>query len=247
MIHGDLKPDNILLLHGEEGSVPSVKAVDFGLCIGIGETVPEVTGCPGFMAPELAVADHEEIAAQPEMDTYAVGMIAVDMVCPNKLIKAGVLKQIDPTFNCKPEDESKDVEVSWERDITFESVEDEAEDADEWEGEDSDQDTRRYGPQVKKVLDLCEGRCELAWQKLIRMCAHKDPQQRATLQKVLHFIDEWFTTSGQPSASSESAHACGAMLRTLVRTAPHRHVVSAIDANELLPTSAIFLSVACGL
>lgn len=72
VVHADIKPQNIFLCHG--GDQPTrVKLLDFGLArrLGSENTAPEMTGTPGFMAPEQVRGD----AVDPRTDIHAFGAL----------------------------------------------------------------------------------------------------------------------------------------------------------------------------
>ena len=85
IVHLDFKSDQVLLLHGEEGSVPTVKIADLGLSKIIGKVLPRAAGCPGFVAPEVEAAEEVTVAASPAADAYALGMTAMDIASPEPL------------------------------------------------------------------------------------------------------------------------------------------------------------------
>ncbi len=65
LVHGDLKPDNILLAGGAE---PRVVLADLGLAAAPGVR-PRVSGTPDYMAPEVALGEHCDGRA----DLYSLG------------------------------------------------------------------------------------------------------------------------------------------------------------------------------
>jgi len=76
IVHGDVKPDNLLL--DAEGRV---KVVDFGLARTSGEPVQAqggaVYGTPAYMAPELV----RGAALEPPVDVYALGVTLYEALC----------------------------------------------------------------------------------------------------------------------------------------------------------------------
>lgn len=76
--HGDIKPDNIMLMQREDGSL-QVKLLDFGLALPLGlqwqrgtqdlDAAPEVLATAEYVAPELLMG----YRPTPASDLYAVG------------------------------------------------------------------------------------------------------------------------------------------------------------------------------
>jgi len=80
--HRDLKPDNTLLTEAGDAVI-----VDFGLCVKTapGETIKEIVGTNGFMAPELKSG----CAFDPmPTDMWSVGCFLVDLVYGNGTVSA---------------------------------------------------------------------------------------------------------------------------------------------------------------
>ncbi|MHC4837043.1 MAG: serine/threonine-protein kinase [Planctomycetota bacterium] len=80
LVHRDIKPDNIMVLHGaphDDLSAPRVKLMDFGVAKAVEESGPRLTaygqaiGTPYYMSPEQAIAaevDHRT-------DLYSLGVV----------------------------------------------------------------------------------------------------------------------------------------------------------------------------
>lgn len=74
IIHGDLKPDNMLLsIPKSPGEKPELKLIDFGYSTKNGEQQP--TGHELFAAPESMVArlNGETVTARPALDSFCIG------------------------------------------------------------------------------------------------------------------------------------------------------------------------------
>ena len=75
LIHGDLKPENVLITHDENG--PVAKIADFGLCIdeeGI-DLSDVVAGTPGWQAPEIEERQFH-LSQLTQADNYSYGLVA---------------------------------------------------------------------------------------------------------------------------------------------------------------------------
>ena len=85
VVHRDVKPDNIFLVH-REGCAPIVKLLDFGLCRGVEASgndehtltrVGTVVGTPEYMAPEQASGVRSFDA---RIDVWAVGVVLYEIL-----------------------------------------------------------------------------------------------------------------------------------------------------------------------
>ncbi len=74
VVHGDLKPQNVLLSRAPDGAVRAV-LMDFGLARGPNQR-GALGGTPGYMAPELLAGGNASVAS----DLYALGVILHELV-----------------------------------------------------------------------------------------------------------------------------------------------------------------------
>jgi serine/threonine protein kinase len=90
VVHGDLKPDNVLLsgsLESDLSATPSVKVLDFGIAhsftgaLGRRASAGSMLGTPAYMAPEQ-IAAHP---VSPATDLYAVGELLHELVTGQRL------------------------------------------------------------------------------------------------------------------------------------------------------------------
>lgn len=81
IVHRDLKPGNIFLVHVPREET-FVKLLDFGISRGAGAgrrvtAAGELLGTPEYMAPELALGDHDIVG--PASDQYALAVVAYEV------------------------------------------------------------------------------------------------------------------------------------------------------------------------
>jgi serine/threonine protein kinase len=90
IIHRDLKPSNILI---DEAGKPRV--MDFGIAARLDAQVPKgasvgLIGTPAYMAPEYV----EQQRITPQLDIYAAGLLLLEMLSGERVVKGGSLDQM---------------------------------------------------------------------------------------------------------------------------------------------------------
>ena len=75
-LHSDIKPANIMI-----DRLGTVKVVDFGRAVTIGERVSFLLGSPLYMAPEI----HRREVGVTQSDSYSVGLVGLEMLSGQKL------------------------------------------------------------------------------------------------------------------------------------------------------------------
>ncbi len=78
VIHGDLKPENVMLVRDREGC-ERIRLVDFGVSSVLAEnwhTPGEVCGTPGYLAPEIMMGK----PPTPSSDLYAAGIVLYELL-----------------------------------------------------------------------------------------------------------------------------------------------------------------------
>ena len=101
-VHGDIKPSNIMI-----DRLGSVKLVDLGRAVIVGERISILLGSPFYMAPEV----HRLEPAQIQSDIYSAGLVCLEMLCGQSLMhalnpteaelleyKMSLLNQLEPTL-----------------------------------------------------------------------------------------------------------------------------------------------------
>lgn len=75
-LHADIKPSNIMI-----DRMGSVKLVDFGRAVEIGEKISILLGSPVYMAPET----HRLEPGRAQTDLFSAGLVALEMLCGESL------------------------------------------------------------------------------------------------------------------------------------------------------------------
>jgi serine/threonine protein kinase len=78
VVHADLKPDNVMLVRGWDGT-ETVRLIDFGVASIASKPAAlpgEVCGTPGYIAPEVVTGQ----APSPLADTYSAAVILFEML-----------------------------------------------------------------------------------------------------------------------------------------------------------------------
>lgn len=75
LVHGDVKPENVVLRRLHDGQLQPV-LIDFAFSHTSGEPLDGMVGTPAYLAPER----HSESAATPSSDIYALGVVAFELL-----------------------------------------------------------------------------------------------------------------------------------------------------------------------
>lgn len=81
-LHADIKPSNIML-----DRMGSVKLVDFGRAVRIGEEISILLGSPLYMAPET----HRFESGFPAADLFGAGLVAIEMLTGKPIADAATM------------------------------------------------------------------------------------------------------------------------------------------------------------
>ena len=71
-LHCDIKPGNIMV-----DRLGTIKVVDFGRAVVVGERLSFLLGSPMYMSPEM----HRREACGPQSDIFSLGLVALEMLC----------------------------------------------------------------------------------------------------------------------------------------------------------------------
>ena len=85
-VHSDVKPSNIMI-----DRLGYVKLIDYGRANLINERMSFLLGTPVFMAPEM----HRREAALTQSDLFSVGLVGLEMLRGEPLLKAGSTSEAD--------------------------------------------------------------------------------------------------------------------------------------------------------
>ena len=85
ILHGDIKPENIMISKGAK-----LKLLDFGLMTKIGIKKKQISGTPGYLAPEVLKGTNYSESS----DLYALGISIIESITGEKFAKYDNLKNI---------------------------------------------------------------------------------------------------------------------------------------------------------
>jgi len=75
-LHADIKPDNIMI-----DRLGTVRMIDFGRAVRVGESVSFLLGSPLYMAPEI----HQRKPGGIQSDIYSIGLVAIELLRGQRL------------------------------------------------------------------------------------------------------------------------------------------------------------------
>jgi len=91
VIHGDIKPENIMIIMNESGEIIT-KLLDFGLTTRIRRKKKIISGTPRFLAPEVLASN----SYSPASDLYALGASIIECITQKKF---PIATNISETFH----------------------------------------------------------------------------------------------------------------------------------------------------
>mmetsp|Transcript_14880 Transcript_14880/g.33895 ORF Transcript_14880/g.33895 Transcript_14880/m.33895 type:complete len:930 (-) Transcript_14880:19-2808(-) len=169
IFHGDLKPDNILVMNEfrEEDSEPEIVIADFG-CSQLVRGRQLMLGDPRYMAPELW--DVWSRKSQPNDVDKLAGDVWAMGVTSFELLSGGFL----PFFygRCKVDEALNDPEILRDLETCFQQA----------------------SPSTLKVREYCGEGLACEAEALLHKMLTKDPKERADAPQVLKQLDAWRKT-----------------------------------------------------
>src|SRR5205085_3013763 len=101
IVHGDLKPSNILVIPGGPGEPPAgVRLLDFGLARVLGEPGAGHRGTPGYAAPEVVAGEAPTRAA----DLYGFGPTLYHLIAKRAPFQAATVETLLRRQRSEPPD-----------------------------------------------------------------------------------------------------------------------------------------------
>ncbi|MGD1047254.1 MAG: protein kinase [Candidatus Krumholzibacteriaceae bacterium] len=91
ILHGDIKPENIVITEGEDRSI-NTKLLDFGLTMGLGDERKLMSGTLRYLAPEILLHGSRN---SPATDLYALGISLIESILSTEVPGSN---EIDETF-----------------------------------------------------------------------------------------------------------------------------------------------------
>ncbi len=78
IIHGDIKPENLLLKSSKSSYSVKIRVADFDMAVKIGAKLDSVQGTFGYLPPEIKWGKME---VSPKLDTWAFGLVLFQVFC----------------------------------------------------------------------------------------------------------------------------------------------------------------------